>query len=121
MHKLVILVESTDDPSFDENWPEFLHMAERMPGLQRESTSRVDHVVFGKVPYAMIHELFFDSLEALQKGMASPQGQEAGRLLQVMTQGNLTLLFAEHKEDDLENIRKYQKPEDDDAIDALAG
>jgi hypothetical protein len=54
-----------------------------------------------------MHELYFDSLQDLERAMASPQGREAGRLLQQMTSGRLTLFFADHKEDDLKNIRAY--------------
>lgn len=111
MHKLVILIESTSDPSFDLNWPKFLHQAERIPGLLREATSRVTQVLYGEISYNMIHELYFDSFSAMQQGMASPKGQEAGRLLQLITGGQITLLFAEHTEDSIENIRQYQKPE----------
>ena len=109
MHKLVILIESVEDPVFDENWPDFLHLAERMPGLRRETTARVDGVLFGERDYALIHELYFDSAAALHTAMASPVGQAAGRLLQAMTGGKLALLYADHKEDELENIRKYSE------------
>lgn len=108
MYKLVILIERLDDwQAFEENWPEFLHQAERMPGLRSETTGRVERFVFGDIPYAQMHELYFDSLQDLERAMASPQGREAGRLLQQMTAGRLTLFFADHKEDDLKNIRAY--------------
>jgi hypothetical protein len=117
MHKLVILVDEVDSlPSFDEGWPEFLSLAEQMPGLEREATSRVDRVVFGKSDCSLIHELFFDSLEALRQGMNSAPGLQAGQVLQKLTQGKLTLLIADHKEDDLVNIRSHTRtPENDDA------
>ncbi len=116
MHKLVILVEPlVDDSAFDEIWPQFLHIAEKMPGLQRETTSRVDGILYGRYKCALMHELYFDSLDVLQEAMKSPQGKAAGELLQKMTAGHLTLLLADHKEDNLENIRKYnhQGPDDD--------
>lgn len=109
MHKLIILIESTSEPSFDLNWPKFLHQAERIPGLVRESTSRVGQVLFGNMTCEMIHELYFESRASMQQGMASPAGQEAGRLLQNLTGGRMTLLFADHTEDKIENIRRYQK------------
>jgi len=114
MHKLVILIESTADPSFDQNWPQFLHHAERIPGLRREATSRVTRVLFGDVSYDLIHELYFDTLDTLQRGLASPHGRQAGQLLQSMTRGRMALLFADHNEDSIENLRRYQKsPERD--------
>lgn len=113
MYKLIILVESTADPSFGDNWPKFLHQAESIPGLRREATCRVNQVLFGDLPCALIHELYFDSYAALQFGLASIAGKEAGRLLQEMTRGRVRLLLADHTEDDLENILKYRNEERD--------
>ena len=111
----MILIESPDDwMAFDDTWPQFLHQAENMPGLRREVTSRVESVLFGKWDYAIIHELYFDSLNAAQEAMSSVPGREAGRILQTLTGGHMTLLFVDHKEDDLENIRKYKSTEQDD-------
>jgi uncharacterized protein (TIGR02118 family) len=109
MYKLVILIETPEDLTFDDRWPEFLHLAEQIPGLRRETTSRVDHVVYGKGGFSLIHELYFDSAQALREGMASPVGQKAGLVLQEMTGGRVTLLIADHKQDELENIHMYQK------------
>lgn len=115
MHKLVILIESTSTPGFHDFWPRFLHAAEAIPGLRREATSRVSSVLYGDVQYAMIHELFFDTLPALQSGLASPMGSEAGRLLQEMTSGRVRLLIATHSEDDMDNIRKYKAQQSNDS------
>jgi uncharacterized protein (TIGR02118 family) len=109
MYKLVILIETPEDLTFDERWPQFLHLAEQIPGLRRETTSRVEHVVYGKGDISLIHELYFDSGQALREGMASTAGQKAGWVLQEMTAGRVTLLFADHKQDELENIHRYHK------------
>jgi uncharacterized protein (TIGR02118 family) len=113
MHKLIILVESTTTPGFHNYWPRFLHLAESIPGLRRESTSRIARILYGDAEYALIHELYFDSLPALQAGLASEPGKGAGRLLQDMTSGKVKLLIADHSEDDLENIRRYRTLEQD--------
>jgi uncharacterized protein (TIGR02118 family) len=113
MYKLIILVESTSTPSFYNFWPLFLHAVENIPGLRRESTSRINQVLYGELQYALVHELHFDSMPALQAGLASPPGKEAGRLLQDMTGGRVSLLIADHSEDDLENIKRYRKLEKD--------
>lgn len=116
MHKLMILVESLENPqAFEEAWPQFLHLAEEMPGLRRETTSRVEGIIFGKFSYNFVHELYFDSFEDIQQAMASPGGRAAGKLLQSMTQGQLALVFADHREDDLDNLRRYKTGEGDDA------
>ena len=115
MHKLVILIEPPEDyDRFEQHWPEFLHLAESMPGLKKESTSRVDGSLFGRYDCAIIHELYFDSLADIQSAMSSPAGQATGELLQRMTNGRMTLLFADHKEDDLENILKFKTQKTDD-------
>jgi uncharacterized protein (TIGR02118 family) len=111
MRKLVILIEPpADDEVFGETWPQFLHLSESMPGLRREASSHVDEVLYGHCQPILIHELFFDSVEAIQEAMGSPEGRAAGELLQRMTGGRMTLLIADHKEDELENIRRHTEP-----------
>jgi uncharacterized protein (TIGR02118 family) len=111
MHKLVILIEDSEGQAdFDEAWPQFLHLSERMPGLAREATSRIEQVLYGRYHPVLMHELFFESFAALQQAMTSPEGRAAGELLQTMTGGKLTLLLAEHKEDDLDHIRSFSQP-----------
>jgi len=108
MYKLVILVDELEDPlAFNDAWPGFLRLAESMPGLKRESFSRVQTVLFGQTNPSLMHELYFDSLEATRLAMSSSAGREAGRLLQQITGGRVTLFLADHKVDSLENIRKY--------------
>ncbi len=109
MHKLVILIEPPDDWAvFDNSWPQFLHHAEGMPGLRREATSRVDAFIYGEPAYAFMHELFFDTLEEAREAMASVEGRQAGQVLQALSRGRMALFFAEHKEDDLENIKGFK-------------
>lgn len=110
MHKLLILIEpSVNWQTFEELWPDFLHLAESMPGLRREATSRIETALFGNYPVTFIHELYFDSLDDAGQALSSPEGRAAGKLLQEMTQGRVNLFFADHKEDLVENILKYKK------------
>lgn len=113
MHKLMILISpEAEGPHLDEGWPQFLHKAERMPGLLREATVRVQAHLFGAYPLGMLHELFFKDQAALESAMRSPDGLAAGQILQQITGGQFTLLIAEHREDTIENLRQYTKPED---------
>ncbi|MGB9591308.1 MAG: hypothetical protein ACPL1K_02190 [Candidatus Kryptoniota bacterium] len=113
MYKLVILIESSVMPeAIDANWAEFLHQAEAMPKLRRESSSRIDSHLFGSPSFQFMHELIFDTAEDAHSAMASEAGRNAGRLLQAMTGGRLVLFLADHKEDDIENIRKYRQQSD---------
>ena len=106
MHKLIILISvPPDDPRFEEGWPDFLHAAEQMPGLVRETSSRVSHVLYGVKDYHMVHELHFESRQALETAMQSEPGRLAGRILQRITGSRLTLLFSDHHEDLAENMQ----------------
>jgi uncharacterized protein (TIGR02118 family) len=113
MYKLVILIQAMDErQEFDVKWPDFLHQVEAMPGLVREASSRVVDFLYGEINYMQMHELYFNSYADLREAMTSPQGKMAGALLQQMTQGKMTLFIAEHKEDDLDNIRAHTSSDD---------
>ncbi len=109
MYKLVILIPPPfDSGAFYEQWPHFLHAAERMPGLRRESSVHPHAHLFGPYLLEMIHELYFDGLSALEAALLSPEGQVAGEILQRITNRRATLLIAEHREDSLERIRSLR-------------
>lgn len=102
-----------DEAHFDEMWPDFLHVSERMPGLIMEATCRVESILYGDYHPTLVHELYFDSVEDIKNAMRSPEGRIAGELLQKMTGGRMSLIIADHKEDQIENIRRYQKNDKD--------
>jgi len=109
MHKLVILIEPLPDwDEFYSMWPEFLRLAESMPGLVREASSQVEKKLFGDHTYTKMHELYFNSLAELHTALNSPQGQAAGRTLHRITRDRLALFIADCKEDDAENLRRYR-------------
>lgn len=110
MYKLIILIEAQEDSEgFERRWPEFLAAAERMPGLLREVTARVDRVLRGS-HIQMQHELYFESLKAAADAMGSEAGEQAGQILQAISGGKVTLLLADHTQDELPNIRKHKAP-----------
>lgn len=109
MFKLVILIEPQRDwLEFTQNWPKFLALAEKMPGLVKESISPIHSRLHGELFVSMIHELYFKTIDDLKEAMASPEGVEAGQMLQTITEGKVSLFFADHLEDNLENIHAYQ-------------
>ena len=108
MYKLVILIEAQEDMAgFDTRWPQFLALAEKMPGLRHEVTSHVDRVLHGNFQVHLMHELFFDSLKSATEAMASIEGGAAGQVLQDISAGKVTLLLADHAQDDLAHIRRH--------------
>lgn len=109
MFKLMILIEAQEDFfEFEKNWPKFLALAEKMPGLQHEVNSPVYTTLTGAFRVTMIHELFFNTQDELRRAMSSPEGIAAGKMLQNITKGKVSLLFAQHLEDAYQNIAQHQ-------------
>jgi uncharacterized protein (TIGR02118 family) len=122
MHKLVILVEMpADRMAFEEEWPKFLHLAERMPGLVRETSCHIENILYGNFNYSFIHELYFEDAQATIQAMSSPEGRQAGKQLQLMTNGKVVLFMADHREDDLAHINQYRVQENDQTRQADSG
>lgn len=107
--KLVILFEQPlDELEFQVNWQKFMGLAEKLPRLKREIVSRVQQVVFAPDgrQYTRIHELIFDSRDALEAALQSHAGQLAGQFLQAFTMGRMVLLTAEHMEAEEKDFTK---------------
>jgi uncharacterized protein (TIGR02118 family) len=114
MHKLVILIETPPDRmAFEEEWPKFLHLAEKMPGLVRETSCHIENLLYGNFNTSFIHELYFEDAQALYQAMASTAGREAGKQLQLMTNGRMVLFVADHREDEMEHINQFRVREND--------
>ncbi len=110
MYKLIIMIEQVSNwHQFDAGWPDFLAVAEQMPGLRRETTTRIDRMLHGRYHPSMIHELFFDSMQTLREALDSEIGQKTGEVLQKITGGQFTLLMADHMEDELSNIPAFNQ------------
>lgn len=106
MHKLIIIIEEgINQAKFETHWPGFLKSAEAMPGLLRETSSWVEGLLFGVAQPHFIHELYFKDRTALEDALESEMGQSAGRMLHFLTDGHMTLLFAQHQEDDPANFQ----------------
>lgn len=106
-YQLLILIPlSVEIQSFDEGWPEFLSAAEKMPGLLKESVSRIDNCIYGQNSLRRIYSFSFEDQASLESALLSPPGEKAGMLLHGITQGNMILLSGELNEDSLENIRE---------------
>lgn len=109
MYKMVILFEQPlDEQNFQDNWQKFMGLAEKLPRLRREIVSRVEQVVHAPDgrQYTRIHELVFDSRDALETALQSKAGQAAGQFLQAFTFGRMVLLTAEHMEAGEKDFRK---------------
>jgi hypothetical protein len=109
MYKLIILIQpEIEQESFFDGWPEFLAEAEQMPGLTRMVSSPVHTYMAGDYTPLAVHELIFDNRPALEMALASEHGVAAGKVLQKITDGAVTLLTAGHMEESGENLRSYR-------------
>lgn len=96
--KLIALYTQPDSPeAFDKAYFEtHMPLVHKIPGLKSVSATKVKaNVMGGAIPYYMIAELVFDSMEALQAGLASPEGKAAGANVMGFAAKNLTMLTAE--------------------------
>ena len=101
IHKLIILFKQPANPAeFEQRWSEeFVPLAERLPGLRRVVVSHTHGGPAGPVDIYLLHELHFDSPEALAAALSSAPGVAAGQSLVRLAPQAATLLFAEHMED----------------------
>jgi len=109
MYKLIILIQpEIDQTQFFDGWPEFLAEAEQIPGLVRIVSSPVQAHLTGDYTPLAVHELIFESRPSLEKALASEHGEAAGRALQKITGGGVSLMTAVHMEESGENLRGYR-------------
>ena len=108
MYQLILLIPpSVDIKSFDEGWPSFLEAIEQMPGLLRESVSRVDQLLYGQEFFPRIYTFSFPDQKTLEKSLVSSPGEKAGKIIHDLTGGRVTLLTAEFQEDSLNHIQSF--------------
>jgi uncharacterized protein (TIGR02118 family) len=99
MPKLIVIYPTPADPSeFERRYQsEHLPMVHgKIPGLKKFVAARVLGTPTGAAPYQRVAELCFDSLDALQAAMASPEGQAAvAHAMEISTGGAPMVLIAE--------------------------
>jgi uncharacterized protein (TIGR02118 family) len=99
MPKLIVLYPPPSDVATFERRYQFEHapmVVGKIPGLKKFLAAQVLGAPVGKAPYQRVAELYFDSMESLQAGMASPAGQAAvAHAVEISTGGALVVLIAE--------------------------
>jgi uncharacterized protein (TIGR02118 family) len=98
MIKLMVLYGKPEDPSaFDAHYAgTHAPLAEKMPNLRRfEHGKSLGSPDGSEAPYYYVAELSFDDPEAMQAGMASPEGEAAAGDLANFASGGVTLMVAQ--------------------------
>jgi hypothetical protein len=105
MYQLLILLPlDVDINAFDEGWPKFLRLAEKLQGLQKETISRIDRGIYGHNQIQRIYSFIFNDKYAFEKALTSPEGEQAGKLIHQISGGKVILLSSHYLEDSLDNI-----------------
>ena len=83
--------------AFEENYVStHTPLVLNIPNVQRFDRGKVIATPDGsEPPYYRVADIWFESMEQLQSGLGSPQGQEATQDLQNLATGGVTLLISE--------------------------
>jgi uncharacterized protein (TIGR02118 family) len=99
MPKLIVLYPPPVDVAEFERRYNLEHapmVRDKIPGLKKFVAARVLGAPAGTAPFQRVAELYFDSSEALQSGMASAEGQAAvAHAGEISTGGAPVVLIAE--------------------------
>lgn len=98
MVKTIVLYGKPSDPAAFEEYYANTHLpiAGKIPGVRRFEAGRIaGNQDGGDPPYYRVAELWFDSLEAMDASMSSPEGQATVADLPNFATGGATVLVAE--------------------------
>jgi uncharacterized protein (TIGR02118 family) len=101
MASLVVLYKTPKDPAaFDKYYSEkHIALAKKIPGLRRYELSRGPvGGPGGDTGVHLVATLVFDSLAAIQSGLASPEGQAAGGDVPNFATGGADMLMFDSKD-----------------------
>ncbi len=96
--KLIAFYSQPENPEdFDKQYFEtHLPLAQKMPGLARVEVSKLTkNIMGGDLPHYMMAELTFDSMDALNNALKSPEGQAAGANLMSFASKYVTMTSSE--------------------------
>ncbi len=95
--KLIALYKNPKDPkAFDAKFHnDYIPLVQKVPGLQLIELSQVNGAPSGEAAFYLMTEFYFDNMEAVKAGLASPEGQAARDKLMSFAGDLVTLLFAE--------------------------
>ena len=98
MVKLVVAYGAPEDSAaFDAHYAStHVPLVEKIPNLRRFEAGKILGTPDGSAaPFYWLAELWFDSVEEIQAGMGSSEGQAAGADVPTFASGGATLMIAE--------------------------
>jgi uncharacterized protein (TIGR02118 family) len=100
MAKLVVLYKKAQNPAAFNSHYTSTHapLAKKIPGLRSyEISAGAVSTPAGDSPYQLVAVLTFDSLDAIKKGLSSPEGQATAGDLENFAQAGVELLMFDSK------------------------
>ena len=97
MVKLVAMYKTPDDTqAFDRHYRE-IHtpIVKRWPGLQRLEVSRITGAPIGEARHYLMAEMYFETEDAMQRALASPDGKAAATDVMEFAGKLVTMFYAE--------------------------
>jgi uncharacterized protein (TIGR02118 family) len=97
MIKLIIFFRKPKDlTAFEEHFSSVhVPLIAKMPHIKRTSVTRAIGAPRGEPLFHLIHEVYFDDLQACNFALNTPEGREAGADLMAWGKDIVTLMFAE--------------------------
>ncbi len=97
MIKLVALYRRPSDTAvFDRHYDEVhLPLGRKYPGLRRVEITRITGAPLGDVRYYLMAEMYFDSRDAMDTALSSPEGKAVARDLMSFAANDVTIFFGD--------------------------
>ncbi len=97
MVKLVALFKTPDDiEAFEKHYFEtHMPLVAKIPGLIKSEVARLSGLPGQDSKYHMITEMYFESMDKMNEGWASPEGKAAGRDLMSFARNYVVMMNGE--------------------------
>jgi uncharacterized protein (TIGR02118 family) len=101
MVKLIALYKKSADPEEFERHYTSVHtpLVRKYPGLRRLEITRVTAAPLDDVRYHLVAEMYFDSREAMDEALSSPEGKAVSKDLMSFAAPLVTVFFGDTQEE----------------------
>jgi uncharacterized protein (TIGR02118 family) len=101
MVKLIALYKKPADPEDFERHYTSVHtpLVRKYPGLRRLEITHIIPAPLGDVRYHLMSEMYFDSREAMDEALSSPEGKAVSKDLMSFAAPLVTVFFGETQEE----------------------
>ncbi|HUL43513.1 MAG TPA: EthD family reductase [Bacteroidota bacterium] len=97
MVKIIALYRNPSDAeTFDKHYFDIhIPLVKKVPGLRKVEVTRITGAPIGESKFHLMAEMYFDSVDAMNAGNASPEGKAVARDVMSFAADVLTLFYGE--------------------------